>query len=243
MRAKLGYLLVLCCLTLGGQGLAAEWQDPGAIRAAAEAFASQSLTGFHSVKISASSVDERTRLPRCGAPLQATSPRGLSGGQGIVAVSCPAPKQWQLFVPVRASYLVEVLVARHSLRRGQLLVASDLRIEQRESSGLPAAYLTRPEEATGMTLRRAVPGGTVLNPAALEAPRAVRRGDLVTLIAGNTGVVVKSEGHAIEDGTLNQRVRVRTRSGRIVEGTVGPDNQVFIGAAARQIRQNTGNES
>lgn len=243
MRVTRRYLLALCCLTLGGQGLATEWQDPGAIRAAAETFASQSLSGFRNVKISASNVDDRIRLAHCGAPLQAAAPRGLSGGQGIVAVSCPGPKEWQLFVPVRASYLVDTLVARHSLRRGQILTGGDLRIEQRESSGLPAAYLTRLEEAIGMTLRRAIPGGAVLNPASLEAPRAVRRGDLVTLVAGSTGVSVKSEGHAIEDGTLNQRVRVRTRSGRIVEGTVGPDNQVFIGAAARQIRQNTGNES
>lgn len=243
MRAMRRYLLALCCLTLGGQGLAAQWQDPGAIRAAAEAFATQSLAGFSSVKISASSVDDRIRLPSCGAPLQASAPRGLSGGQGIVAVSCAAPKPWQLFVPVRASYLVGTLVARHSLRRGQLLGASDLRIEQRESSGLPASYLTRPEEAIGLTLRRAVPGGAVLNPATLDAPRAVRRGDLVTLIAGTGSVVVKSEGHAIEDGTLNERVRVRTRSGRIVEGTAGPDNQVFMGAAARQIRQNQADQS
>ena len=56
-------------------------------------------------------------------------------------------------------------------------------------------------------------------------------------------MVVKSDGHAIEDGTLNQRVRVRTRSGRIVEGTVGPDNEVFIGAAARQLRLKDANRS
>ena len=243
MRAKRAYLSALCCLALGGQGLATEWQDPGAIRAAAESFASQSLQGLSSVKISASNVDERIRLPRCAAALQASAPRGLSGGQGVVAISCAAPKAWQLFVPVRASYLVSTLIARHSLRRGQLLTAADLRVEQRESNGLPAAYLTRPEEAIGMTLRRAIPAGSVLNPSALEAPRAVRRGDLVTLIAGSPGVEVKSEGHAIEDGTLNQRVRVRTRSGRIVEGTVGPDNQIFVGAAARRLRENQGNRS
>ena len=237
MRAKRACLTALCCLTLGGQGLAADWHDPAAIREAAETFASRSLEGLSGVKISASNIDNRIRMPRCGAPLQASAPRGLSGGQGVVAVSCTAPKAWQLFVPVRASYLVSTLVARHSLRRGQLLVAADLRIEQRESNGLPSAYLTRPEEAIGMTLRRAVPGGTVLNPAVLQAPLAVRRGDLVTLIAGSAGVEVKSEGQAIEDGTLYQRVRVRTVSGRIVEGTVGPDSQVFIGAAARQLRR------
>ena len=235
-------LLLLSALMLAGQAFPAQWHDPGAIRGAAELYASRTLSGREGVKISASGIDERIRLPLCEAPLQATAPRGLSGGQGIVAVSCPAPKAWQLFVPVRASYLVGTLVTRHSLRRGQLLTAADLRVEQRESSGLPAAYLTRPEEAIGMTLRRAVPGGAVVNPAALEAPLAVRRGDLVTLVAGSAGIIVKSEGHAIEDATLSQRVRVRTRSGRIVEGTVGADNQVYVGAAARHMRQNRGNE-
>lgn len=237
MRAIRHCLTPLFCLALTGQGLAADWHDPAEIRAAAEAFASESLEGFSGVKISASNIDNRVHMPRCSTPLQASAPRGLSGGQGVVAVSCAAPQTWQLYVPVRASYLVDVLVARHSLNRGQLLTAEDVRIEQRESSGLPSAYLTRRGEVIGMTLRRNVPGGTVLNPAVLEAPLAVRRGDLVTLIAGGTGIEVKSEGEAIEDGILNQRVRVRTVSGRIVEGTVGPDREVFIGTAARKLRQ------
>ena len=242
MRLIRRHLVALFCATLCGQGLAVEWHDPAEIRAAAEAFATESLESFSGVKISASNVDNRTRLARCGAPLQTSAPRGLSGGQGVVAVSCPAPTKWQLFVPVRASYLVHVLVAQHGLPRGRLVTAEDVRVEQRESNGLPSAYLTRPEDAIGMTLRRTVPGGAVLNPAVLEAPLAVRRGDLVTLISGGAGVEVKSEGEAIENGILNQRVRVRTVSGRIVEGTAGPDSQVFIGTAARKLRQIQANQ-
>ena len=228
-------LLLLCLLTLAVQGFASEWQDPSSIREAAETFAHESLAGFSGVKILASGIDERVRLPRCAAPLTATAPRGLTGGQGVVNVGCKQPSAWQLFVPVRASYLIGAVVASQGLRRGQLLTAADLRVEQRDSGSLPAAYLSRLDEALGMKLRRSVPAGAVLNPAALDTPRAVRRGELVTLIAGGSGVLVKSQGEALEDAALDSRLRVRTPSGRVVEGIVGPDNQVFIGAAARQM--------
>ena len=228
-----------CCTLIGlsmlaAQGFAADWQDPASIQAAAEAYAEQSLDGYDSVKILASGVDDRIRLPRCEAALEASAPRGLRGGQGVVSVACSTPQSWQLYVPVRASYRVATVVARHGLNRGQTVTAADLRLEARDSTGLPASYLSRIEDAVGQTLRRSVPGGAVLNPAVLDAPRAIRRGERVTLIAGNTAVTVKSEGEALEDGTLDARLRVRTASGRIVEGTVGPDNQVFIGSVPRE---------
>jgi flagella basal body P-ring formation protein FlgA len=224
---------LICLLMLATQGFASEWQDPASIQAAAERYAERSLDGYDSVKILASGVDQRIRLPRCDRPLEASAPRGLSGGQGVVSVACASPQSWQLYVPVRASFRVATVVARNGLSRGQILKAADLRIEARDSAGLPATYLSRIEDAVGQSLRRSVPAGAVLNPAVLDLPRAVRRGERVTLIAGSTGVTVKSEGEALEDAALDARLRVRTASGRIVEGTVGPDNQVFIGAAPR----------
>jgi flagella basal body P-ring formation protein FlgA len=222
---------VLCLLILATQGLAADWQDPASIREAAEDFVRLGLSGRDGVKISASGLDERVRLPRCGVALEAAAPRGLAGGQGLVTVSCAAPAAWQLFVPVRASYLVDVVVARQALRRGQRLTAAELAIVRRDSTGLPASYLGSVEDALGMTLKRGLPAGALVSPALLDVPQAVARGELVTLIAASAGVLVKAEGRALENAALDERLRVRTASGRIVEGTAGPGNQVYVGSA------------
>jgi flagella basal body P-ring formation protein FlgA len=66
-------------------------------------------------------------------------------------------------------------------------------------------------------------------PAALERPEVVARGALVTVIAGVGSVTVKSDGVALESARLGQRLRVRSASGRIVEGTAEAPGQVRVG--------------
>ena len=73
------------------------------------------------------------------------------------------------------------------------------------------------------------PAGAVLLAAALEQPPGVDRGGLVTLIATNATVQVKAEGVALEPGRLKERVRVRSASGRVVEGVVEAPGQVRVG--------------
>ena len=209
---------------------AAEWQSPESIRRAAEQLIAQAFAGQTQVTVEARGVDERIKLPACAAPLQARNERPLRNGQGTVTVACEAESAWKLFVPVRAVHNVEVVVAAHSLARGERLSRAHLRLELRSSATLPATYLTRMEDAVGLSVQRTIPAGTVLVPGAVNRPRLVQRGSLVTLIAGRSGVIVKSEGVALEDATLNQRVRVKTRAGRVVEGIVDATGQVRVGS-------------
>jgi len=71
--------------------------------------------------------------------------------------------------------------------------------------------------------------GALLLASALEQPQGVERGALVTLIASNATVQVKAEGVALEPGRLKERVRVRSASGRVVEGVVEAPGQVRVG--------------
>ena len=206
------------------------WQPPESIRSAAEQFALETLAGYADISVQARGVDERLKLPACATALQAGVERPLRNGQGTVSVSCSGPQPWRLLVPVRASHQVQVLVAQRNLVRGQRLTAADVSLQPRQSSTLPYQYLTRLQEAVGLNIRRSVAAGAVLVPAALDRPRLVQRGQLVTLIAGSGGIMVKSEGIALEDATLNQRVRIKTRAGRVVEGVVEAQSQVRVGS-------------
>ena len=70
----------------------------------------------------------------------------------------------------------------------------------------------------------------VITAAALEAPEVVRRGELVTLTSGNGPISVKSEGVALEPARLRQRLKVRSASGRVIEGTAEGPGQVRVGS-------------
>lgn len=205
------------------------WHPPDGVRAAAESFARAQLGAAGDIEVEVVSVDERLKLPRCAAPLETSSQRPLDMRGGTVTVSCPGTPSWRLFVPVRVSVATPVVVTRRNIPRGDVLAAADLRVVTLRSSALPYEYLSRIEDAVGLTVRRPLSEAAVVVPAALERPTLVARGSLVTLVARSGGIEVKSQGLAVQSAGRNERVRIQSRSGRIVEGTVEAANLVRVG--------------
>lgn len=204
---------------------AAGWQSPDSIREAARAAALQNGAS----DVEAVGVDERLKLPACGDALQTEMQRVIQRGSGTVTVSCLGPSPWRLFVPVRVAEQLPVVVLRRNVQPGEVLAADDLEVRQQASAGLPFDYVGKAELAVGQTVRRNQPAGAVLLASALEQPQGVERGALVTLIAANATIQVKAEGVALGPGRLKERVRVRSASGRVVEGVVEAPGQVRVG--------------
>jgi flagella basal body P-ring formation protein FlgA len=202
------------------------WQAPATIAAAAREAAVAAGAG----EVEAVAIDERLKLKRCDAALEAEVTRPIQRGQGTVAVSCSGPEPWRLFVPVRTKNEVSALVLTRSVQPGEVLAADHLAVAQRSAATLPFDYLSDPTQAIGFAVRRSQAAGAVLVPAAIESPQVVERGALVTLIARDGPITVKSEGIAIESARLNQRVKVRSASGRVIEGTAEGPGQVRVGS-------------
>jgi flagella basal body P-ring formation protein FlgA len=207
------------------QGPDSRWQPPATIAEAARVAAAATTAG----DVEAVAVDERLKLARCARPLEAKIERAVERGRGTVAVSCSEPTPWRLFVPVRASNDAAVLVLARNMQPGEVLTAADVQSARRSSASLPYDYVTEGTDVVGLTLKRTQAAGSVLTTAALLAPEVVRRGELVTLTAGDGRIAVKSEGIALEGARLRQRLKVRSASGRVVEGTAEGPGQVRVG--------------
>jgi flagella basal body P-ring formation protein FlgA len=221
-------------LTLGAGALtvgagAEPWQSPASIRDAAQALVRERLASPSAASVEAVGVDERLRLPECGRPLDAQLQREVRSGQGTVTVACAGDNGWRLFVPVRVVEQVGVVLARRNLAAGEVLTAADLDVRTQASTSLPLDFIGEPAQAIGLTVRRAVPAGSLLAAGALEQPTLVERGAIVTLVSRSGAVHVKSEGVALGPARLKQRVRVRSQSGRIVEGVVEASGEVRVG--------------
>jgi flagella basal body P-ring formation protein FlgA len=228
-RAALVGILTLTAGALtpaaSAQDADARWQPPATIAEAARAAAAATTSG----EVEAAAMDERLKLARCAAPLEAKIERAVERGRGTVAVSCSDPTPWRLFVPVRASNDAVVLVLARNMQPGEVLTETDVETARRSSASLPYDYLTEGTEIVGLALRRTQAAGSVLTTAALQAPEVVRRGELVTLTAGDGPIAVKSEGIAMEAARLRQRIKVRSASGRVIEGTAEGPGQVRVG--------------
>lgn len=153
-------------------------------------------------------VDARLRLPACRAPLSAVVVRPTT-----VDVRCPDPG-WNLYVPVRLRRLSDVLVLRRTVTPGEALTAADVVVEQRDLAGIAGAGPNAVEQVEGQTARRLLASGTVLAARDLVAPRAIRRGDAIALVARIGGTEVRAEGRALGDAAVGGRLNVENLGSR-----------------------------
>ena len=227
---------ILATFLLGFAALAAAQdnltalQPLDSIRAAAERALRTELAAVSGVKLTAATLDNRLRLPACGAPLEThtTAPRG-SQSRALVRVACSQGASWTLNIPVEIRRELTVFVLRRALARDEALQAADVTPQKRVLPGLASPFLTRPEDLQGRLARRALPEGTALTADALTAALLIHRGQTVTLAANAGGIEVRAPGRAMSDASARQRVRVQNlESLKVVEGIAESDAVVRV---------------
>jgi flagella basal body P-ring formation protein FlgA len=168
-------------------------------------------------------LDNRLRLAHCSSKeLSASLPAGVTlQARATVGVSCAGPVHWTVFVPVTIETKIDVLVLTHAVNRDTRLTAADVTIETRKTAGPGNAYLTKPAELTGRTVRRPLAAGTTLSVDMFAPDLIVRRGQEVTLLSSAGAVEVRAHGRAMVDGAAGARIQVQNLgSQRVVEGVV-----------------------
>lgn len=208
-----------------------ERQSLAAIREAVDAFVRDHAEGSGEITaVQVDRLDPRLRLAACGAPLQVRQPEGYSGpGRLTVAVHCVRPKPWRVYVPVRITRELAVVVATRPLPRGRLLTGDDLQRQRVSRTDLRGQYYTDAAELVGQETGRSIRNGEVLDSTDVHAPRLVRRGQALLIEAGTDRMTVRMRGKALEDGRSGDLIRVRNDSSRrIVEARVVGRDRVRV---------------
>jgi flagella basal body P-ring formation protein FlgA len=175
-------------------------------------------------------LEPRVELAKCRAPVRAfLSSAHHMKDRATIELRCPDAKDWHLYVPVRVVGTSPVAVAVHAIVVGTSLQAGDLRVEEHDLSDLPLGFIDDPAVAVGLTVARPIAGGAYITNQQLVAPKAVQRGQMVTLVADTDGLSIRMAGRALGDGLLNQRVKVTNlSSGKVVEGIARSEQVVEI---------------
>jgi flagella basal body P-ring formation protein FlgA len=170
------------------------------------------------------------QLQRCASPVKPVIGSAHHMKDRVtVELRCAGPTAWHLYVPVRVIGTSTVAVTVHAIVVGSVLKAEDLRVEQHDISELPQGYFDDPAVAVGLTAARPISGGSILTNQELVASKAVVRGQSVTLVANAGGMLVRMAGRAMNDGLVNQRVKVQNlSSGKVVEGIARSEQVVEI---------------
>jgi len=176
----------------------------------------------NSVQVNVGTLDARLRLTECADPLKVSLPTGATfRARMTLAVSCPGPSTWTVYVPVSIETQSSVLVLKHAVGRGARITAEDVEVQSRTVAGAGDDYLTDVAELSNRTLKRPLGAGAALTADAMAADSIIKRGQQVTLLAAAGGMEVRARGVAMTDAPVAGRVKAQNlSSGRIVEGVV-----------------------
>ena len=226
-----------CLLSTWGFGLAASVAlanpvaDHAALRLAAashvEAVAQAAFPDAQ-VQVEIGSIDPRLILSPCPSP-RFTLPAGAPPwGPGNLSVSCQAPKSWSVFLSYRISLRGPAWVARHPLPVGHVPRLDDLIPGEVEYVGNPGRYPRDPTRLAGAALARPLAEGRPLTLDVLRVRPLVRAGQKVRVLVQGPTFQVAQEAVAQGQAGQGERVRVKTPSGRVIEGMVEADGSVRI---------------
>jgi flagella basal body P-ring formation protein FlgA len=159
-------------------------------------------------------------FPRIGlTPARPSSPREPAIWRGRVKYS--KTQSVSLWAQVRVWISRPALIAAADLRMGKPIEAAQLRVEDKDSSPFFETAALSIEAASGMTPRRPIRAGQIVDRAALDMPPDVTRGEMVGVQAQVGAAFLKFEVRAEASGRTGDLVAVRNiESGKTFQARV-----------------------
>lgn len=173
-------------------------------------------------------VDERLRLAACRDIRFSLVAGARLGHGGSVKAQCLAPIRWSLYLGYRIVLFGPALVARRELPARAIIGGNDLETREIEYLQSPGAYPNDLRLVLGARTDRRIPAGEPILAESLSRPPAITAGQRVQVVVRGSGFNVSQEGSALNTAAMGEPVRVRTRSGRIVQGIAGDDGSVHV---------------
>ncbi len=129
----------------------------------------------------------------------------------------------------RAYASVEAVVPARTIERGATIVADDLKMARMPRSRVTNAAIEDMETAIGMAARQKLIMGRPVRRSDIEKPKLVVRNSMVTIVYQVPGMVLKSKGKALADGSKGEMVAIMNlRSKRTIEGLVTGPGQISL---------------
>jgi flagellar basal body P-ring formation protein FlgA len=151
------------------------------------------------------------------------------GGSVMLNCQCKDSPGWTVHLSAQVDIYRPVAVADKSIGRGNVIELADIRMETRNISQIAEDSLLSKQDISGKAAKRIINAGDVIRPALLDQPKAIMRGENVTITAKSGSIEVVMQGTAMTDGKLGQHIRVRNnQSDRIISAKV-------VGQAAVEI--------
>jgi len=174
------------------------------------------------IDINVSNLDNRLRLANCAEPVEFINQDDTGmGGNISIKAECKSGKVWSVHVPAQVTIYREIAIAVRDIARGEVITNAHLTNSVVNVSTIRQAFLPDASAIVGKEAKRNIGKGEPFKAALLDAPTAVKRGEIVVLESLAGSLKVSSAGTAMADGRVGQKIRVRNNSSeRIISGVV-----------------------
>lgn len=187
-------------------------------------------TQYSRVDIQMGKLDSRLSLANCNKPLTTSLAQGSQfAGKTTVHIRCSGETPWTVYLSAHINLFSNVVQTATPLSKGHILKESDLTLAEMDLSRLKYGFFTDASHLIGKQLKRGLPQKRVIKANYVKSPTLVKRGELVSIVAENTGYSVKMTGTAMMSGARGDRIRVKNlSSNRIIEGKIKETGVVTI---------------
>ena len=124
-----------------------------------------------------------------------------------------------------APALAETVFAARTIPARSLIAASDIMMQDQIVPGAA----TDPSEVVGREARVALYAGRPIRPGDVAAPAIVERNEVITMIFSGGGLLIATEGRALDRAGPGEMIRVMNLSSRnTVTARIAPDGTAYV---------------
>jgi flagella basal body P-ring formation protein FlgA len=185
--------------------------------------------GFRS-EVVIGNIDPRFNEKHCTQAIQFSLNRSpLSQANLTTMASCADEQPWKLYITTTIHVFGEVVYAATTLPRAHTIQERDLQIKEEIINKHFYAGFSQKNDVVGMITKRSIRQGSSIQANLLQAPKLVKRGDDVVIMASTQGILIKMRGTAMEDGELGEQITVKNnQSARIIKARVSESGLVSV---------------
>jgi flagella basal body P-ring formation protein FlgA len=160
-----------------------------------------------------------------------------------VIVSCKTPLKWKVSIRTNAESKlqtknksknledfknIKLISLKHNLKKGELIQESDLKFDYRNNS-VGNGYFIDKNILIGREINQNLSRGQIIKVRHLKERFTVIEGQAIIIYANLNGINVKMDGNALQNGHLNELIKVRNNSsGKVVEGKIINEKRILI---------------
>ncbi|WP_145537942.1 flagellar basal body P-ring formation chaperone FlgA [Yersinia alsatica] len=167
----------------------------------------------------------QSQWPQCVMPEITLPTNARPWGNISLSVRCDGQRR---FIQTQVQVSGHYAVAARQLASGAKITPQDIEMKQGRLDTLPPGALLEPHFAQGAVSLRQINAGQPLTRNMLRRLWLIKAGQDVQVLAQGEGFNVNSNGKAMNNGAIQDNVRVRMASGQIVSGTVAEDGTIRI---------------